>query len=158
MDLTHGPLLAYRQLLQLPKAGKPLNEEPTRPAANNKERNMSQRARAATPAEVAAAYFQAWRDGDIDGVRPLLHPEVDFRGAMGTTHGAEETLRGLAGMFAMTRQVEVIRRWADGPDVITWFELTTETAGPLPVVNWSHVEDGRITRIRVTFDPRPLLG
>ena len=74
---------------------------------------------------------------------------------MGATRGTEETLKGLAGMFAMTRQVEVVRRWADGPDVITWFELSTETAGPLPVVNWSHVEDGRITRIRVTFDPRP---
>jgi hypothetical protein len=48
--------------------------------------------------------------------------------------------------------------WADGPDVITWFELSTDSAGPLPVVNWSHVEDGRITRIRVTFDPRPLLA
>jgi hypothetical protein len=46
----------------------------------------------------------------------------------------------------------------DGPDVLTWFELRTATAGPLPVVNWSHVEDGRITRILVTFDPRPLLG
>ncbi len=119
---------------------------------------MVETTRAGTPEEVAAAYFLAWKDGDIDDVRPLLHPEVDFRGAMGATRGTEETLKGLAGMFAMTRQVEVVRRWADGPDVITWFELSTETAGPLPVVNWSHVEDGRITRIRVTFDPRPLLG
>jgi hypothetical protein len=126
--------------------------------ANDKERTMAETARAATPEEVAAAYFKAWQDGDIDGVRPLLHPGVDFLGAMGATRGIEETLRGLGGMFAMTRQVEVIRRWADGPDVITWFELSTDTAGPLPVVNWSHVEDGRITRIRVTFDPRPLLG
>jgi hypothetical protein len=38
------------------------------------------------------------------------------------------------------------------------FALSTATAGPLPVVNWSHVEDGLITRIRVTFDPRPILG
>ena len=119
---------------------------------------MVETARAATPEEVAAAYFRAWTDGDIDRVRPLLHPDVDFIGAMGATRGTEETLKGLAGMFAMTRQVEVIRRWADGPDVITWFELSTDTAGPLPVVNWSHVEDGQITRIRVTFDPRPLLG
>jgi ketosteroid isomerase-like protein len=119
---------------------------------------MAETARPATPEEVAAAYFRAWRGGDIKEVRPLLHPDVDFRGAMGATHGTEETLRGLAGMFAMTRQVDVIRRWADGPDVITWFELSTGSADPLPVVNWSHVEDGRITRIRVTFDPRPLLG
>jgi hypothetical protein len=113
---------------------------------------------AATPEEVAAAYFKAWKDGDIDSVRPLLHPDVDFVGAMGATSGTDETLRGLGGMFAMTKQVEVVRRWADGPDVITWFELSTDSAGPLPVVNWSHVEDGRIKRIRVTFDPRPILG
>ena len=119
---------------------------------------MAQTAGAATPQEVAEAYFHAWRVGDIAKVRPLLHPEVSFRGSMGIASGSEEALRGLAGMFAMTRQVEVIRRWTDGPDVITWFELRTDSAGPLPVVNWSHVEDGRITAIRATFDPRPLLG
>jgi hypothetical protein len=110
------------------------------------------------PAAVAAAYFAAWRDDDIDRVRPLLHPEVGFTGALGATRGLEETLRGLAGMFAMTRRVEVVKRWVDGPDVITWFELSTDTAEAIPVVNWSSVEDGLITRIRVTFDPRPLLG
>jgi hypothetical protein len=25
-------------------------------------------------------------------------------------------------------------------------------------VNWGHVEDGHLPRIRATFDPRPLLG
>jgi hypothetical protein len=118
---------------------------------------MADTARIATPGEVAAAYFRAWESSDIDRVRPLLHPDVDFVGALGSTRGIEETLRGLAGMFAMTSRVEVIKRWADGPDVITWFELSTAAAGPLPVVNWSRVEDGLITRIRVTFDPRPIL-
>ena len=37
-------------------------------------------------------------------------------------------------------------------------ELRTATAGPIAIVNWSHAADGRITRIRVTFDPRPMLG
>ena len=37
-------------------------------------------ARNAAPEEVAATYFQAWRNGDIDSVRPLLHPDVDFTG------------------------------------------------------------------------------
>ena len=109
------------------------------------------------PQDVAAAYFRAWQQNDIDQVRPLLHPDVDFVGALGSARGADEVLRGLAGMFAMTRQVQVIRRWVDRSDVITWFEFSTATAGPLPVVNWSHVENGLMTRIRVTFDPRPLL-
>jgi limonene-1,2-epoxide hydrolase len=110
-----------------------------------------------SPASVAAAYFDVWKRNDIERVRPLLHDEVAFDGALGSTRGADETIAGLGRMFAMTKQVEVLHRWIDGPDVLTWFELRTETAGPLAIVNWSYVEAGRITRIRVTFDPRPLL-
>ncbi len=39
---------------------------------------------------------------------------------------------------------------------MTWFDLVTATTRPIPTANWSHVEDGLITCIRVTFDPRPL--
>ena len=46
--------------------------------------------------------------------------------------------------------------WFDGPDVLTWFDLHTNVAPPCPTANWSHVEHGVITRIRVAFDPRPL--
>jgi len=110
------------------------------------------------PGDIAVAYFDAWKSNDVERVRPLLHPDVDFIGALGATQGIDDTLAGLGGMFAMTEQVEVIHRWVDGPDVVTWFELRTATAGPLAIVNWSHIEAGRIRRIRVTFDPRPLLA
>jgi hypothetical protein len=49
-----------------------------------------------------------------------------------------------------------VKQFVDGEDVLTWFDLHTTIAPPAPVANWSHVEDGRITRIRVTFDSRPL--
>lgn len=111
-----------------------------------------------SPASVATAYFDAWAANDIEAVRPLLHHDVDFAGALGSTRGLDDTLAGLRGMFAMTKHVAVVHRWVDGPDVLTWFELETATAGPLAIVNWSHVESGHITRIRVTFDPRPMLG
>ncbi|HEY6295182.1 MAG TPA: nuclear transport factor 2 family protein [Streptosporangiaceae bacterium] len=111
-----------------------------------------------SPASVAAAYFDAWQGNDIERVRPLFRNDVEFTGALGSTRGLEDTLAGLKGMFAMTKQVEVLKRWVDGPDVLTWYELRTATAGPLAIVNWSHVEAGLITRIRVTFDPRPLLA
>jgi ketosteroid isomerase-like protein len=112
-----------------------------------------------SPAErLAIEYFQAWRAHDIDRVAPLLADNVDFVGALGTAQGAQQALAGLRGMFAMTKTVEIIHRWIDGPDVITWFELTTASAGPLAIVNWSHVTRDKIDRIRVTFDPRPLLA
>ena len=43
--------------------------------------------------------------------------------------------------------------FVDGSDVLTWFDLHTTSAAPLPTANWGHVENGKITRIRVTFDP-----
>ncbi|MDQ6839837.1 MAG: nuclear transport factor 2 family protein [Actinomycetota bacterium] len=114
--------------------------------------------RSTPPADIAAAYFDAWKAKDVERVRPLLHHDVDFVGALGVAHGAEQCLAGLRGMFAITEHVEVVHRWVDGTDVLTWFELWTESVGPLAIVNWSHVVEGRIDRIRVTFDPRPLLG
>jgi hypothetical protein len=44
----------------------------------------------------------------------------------------------------------------DGADVLTWFDLHTSVVPPAPTANWSHLEDGKITAIRVTFDARPL--
>jgi hypothetical protein len=49
-------------------------------------------------------------------------------------------------------------RVADDHDVITWFDLHTNAAAPTPTANWSHIQDGRIARIRVAFDPRDILG
>ena len=47
---------------------------------------------------------------------------------------------------------------ADDDDVLAWFELHPKDGEPVPVVNWCHVEDGRVAQVRVTFDPRPLLS
>ena len=47
---------------------------------------------------------------------------------------------------------------AHGPDVLTWFTLHTLGGTAMPAANWCRVEDDRIQEVRVTFDPRPLLG
>jgi hypothetical protein len=53
--------------------------------------------------------------------------------------------------------IDIKYSWVDESEVITWFELhTNKTSKPLSIVNWSTIQDGRIIKIRVTFDPRPL--
>jgi hypothetical protein len=42
--------------------------------------------------------------------------------------------------------------------VLTWYDLHTTKADPVPTANWSHLEDGKITTIRATFDARPLVA
>ncbi|MBE7162318.1 MAG: nuclear transport factor 2 family protein [Williamsia herbipolensis] len=104
-----------------------------------------------------ATYFDAWRDRDFDRLRTVLADDVDFVGVMGTARGADECIAGLRGMAeSVMTDLTLHARVADGGDAITWFDLHTASAPPIPTANWSHVENGLITRIRVTFDPRPL--
>jgi hypothetical protein len=65
---------------------------------------------------------------------------------------------GLQGMSKMMTGLDITRMVVDGPDVMTWYDLLTDGAPPIATVNWMHVEDGRIRRIRATFDPRGILG
>lgn len=109
-----------------------------------------------TAAEVAGAYFDAWRAGDFARLRSILADDATFEGPLGRASNADECIAGLRRMSQIMTDIVVRKTFADGPDVLTWFDLHTARTGPIPTVNWRHVEDGKITSIRVTFDPRPL--
>ncbi|MFF0549446.1 nuclear transport factor 2 family protein [Streptomyces sp. NPDC004311] len=111
-----------------------------------------------TARELAETYFTAWEAGDFDALRGVLAEDVDFVGPLGKASGAEEALAGLKGLGQVLERIDVKVRVAEGDEVITWFDLCTSVAPPAPTANWMRVEDGKVTRIRVTFDPRPLLA
>ncbi|MGY1691700.1 nuclear transport factor 2 family protein [Geodermatophilus sp. SYSU D01105] len=113
---------------------------------------------ATDPATLAETYFRAWQEGDADALRAVLADDVTFRGPLGTADGVEACLQGLQGLGRVLTGIAVQRRWVDGDDVVTWFDLQTSVAPAAPTVNWSRVRDGRIAAIRVTFDPRELLS
>lgn len=130
-------------MLILVPAGNPEGMEPT-----------------ATPAAkaIAARYFDAWVAGDVEPVRPLLADDIEFVGAMGVTRGVDEAIAGLAGMAGATDELEIALMVAEGDDVITRFRLVMDGAELPLVFNHMHVTDGRIDRIRVGFDPRPMFA
>lgn len=107
---------------------------------------------------IAEAYFAAWKAKDFDRYESLLAADVSFAGPLGTADGAGECRKGIEGMSRIVTDIVVRKMWVAGPDVLTWFDLHTSVAPPCPTANWSRVENGRITRIRATFDPRPLLA
>lgn len=103
-------------------------------------------------------YFDSWKARDFGRLRSVLAPEVDFVGVLGTASGIDECVAGLQGMAeTIMTDLTLHARVVEGQDAITWFDLHTRTAQPIPTANWSRVENGLITRIRVTFDPRPLM-
>ena len=113
---------------------------------------------AGDPRALATAYFEAWQAHDFGRLRPLLADDATFRGPLGTADSGDECVAGLEGMAKMMTGLEITRMVADGPDVMTWYDLLTDQAPPTATVNWMHVEDGLIRRIRATFDPRAILG
>lgn len=105
---------------------------------------------------IADTYFEAWQAGDFARLRSTLADDAIFDGPLGQASSADECMAGLQRMSQIMTGIEIRKTFADGPDMLTWFDLHTTQAGPLPMVNWRHVENGKITWIRVTFDPRPL--
>ncbi|WP_433586131.1 nuclear transport factor 2 family protein [Microbacterium hydrocarbonoxydans] len=106
----------------------------------------------------ATIYFDAWRERDFGLLRTVLAEDVQFSGVFGDADGVEDCIAGLEGMAdSVMETLRLTRRIVEGPDAMTWFDLVARNGAIVPTVNWSHVEDGLITRIRVVFDPRPLL-
>jgi ketosteroid isomerase-like protein len=105
-------------------------------------------------AATAATYFDAWQARDFARLRSVLADDVEFAGPLARVKGSDDCLRGLRGMAQIMTGLEVRKVFRDGPDVLTWFDLATSVAETVPVANWMHVEDGKITRIRVAFDAR----
>ncbi|HEX6521620.1 MAG TPA: nuclear transport factor 2 family protein [Streptosporangiaceae bacterium] len=109
-------------------------------------------------ATAAATYFDAWADRDFARLRSVLADDVDFIGPLGHVKGGDDCLSGLEGLSSILTGIEVRKVFTDGADVLTWYDMSTSVAEPVPVANWMHIEDGRISQIRVAFDPRGVAG
>ena len=109
-------------------------------------------------AQAAATYFEAWQARDFARLRSVLADDVDFVGPLGQARGGDECLGGLEGMSRIMTGIEVGKVFTDGPDVLTWYDMATSVAEPVPVANWMHIREGKITQIRVAFDPRGVMG
>jgi hypothetical protein len=111
-----------------------------------------------TPEHTMRRYFETWNARDFDAFEARLADDITFAGPLGTARGPAECRRGIEGLSGSVDRADVLAMVARGRDVITWFELHAPGADPIPVANWAQVQDGEIRRVRVTFDPRPLLG
>jgi hypothetical protein len=113
---------------------------------------------AMTPKDTMQRYFDTWNARDFDAFEAQLADDCEFAGPLGTARGPAAFRAGIERLSQTVARAEVIGMAADGPDVMTWFELHTTTGDTVPVAGWATVEDGRLRRNRVTFDPRPMLG
>ncbi|HEY3729043.1 MAG TPA: nuclear transport factor 2 family protein [Solirubrobacteraceae bacterium] len=111
----------------------------------------------ADPKALAATYFAAWRAKDPELLRSALADDVQFFGPLAEVSGAEAYTESIQGLYEITTDLEVHKVLADDSDALTWFDLHTSVAPPVPVANWCHARDGKIAVVRVAFDPRGMV-
>src|SRR5260370_41307298 len=107
---------------------------------------------------ILPAYFEAWGGHDSGVLRGLVADDATFTGPLGHSDNADDYQQAIGRMFAITTGIVIQNMVADGDDVLTWFDLHTSVAPPTAVANWSRIENGKIARVRATFDPRPTLA
>jgi hypothetical protein len=104
---------------------------------------------------VVERYFDAWKRNDFATMRSVLDDRVDFAGPIDRFDNADAYQQAIQGLSQMKTDIVIRKSFVDGPDVLTWYDLHTAIAAPAPVAEWSHVENGKITMVRVVFDARP---
>ncbi len=105
--------------------------------------------------DVATAYFDAWQTRDPDRFRALLADDVTWQGPTWRAGNADECVAAFQRASSVVTRVDIQHLWADGADAVTWFQMHKETDPPTPVANWTHVENGVVTRVRTTLDLLP---
>ena len=105
--------------------------------------------------EIIDRYFTALQRKDFATIRTLVHDDVTFKGALGTTNTAEDYINGLRQITANTT-LERRALFAEGENVCQIYEMILPTA-TIPIAQWFTLREGRIATLQVFFDPRPML-
>ncbi len=107
--------------------------------------------------EIVREFWQAVERRDYNTVRSYISDNISYRQPIGGFDRAEPYLKYLE--HANLPPLDIKKEFADSNDVCLLFELTyREPSVTTFVCAWYHVnDDGKISSIRVVFDPRPFV-
>ncbi len=106
-------------------------------------------------AEVFRSYLERFSRGDVEGAAELLAEDFTFKGPILESTGKADFLAGSASAAAMARGCEIHRQWVDGDTVCSIYDFKVETpqsAGSIPMAEWSTIEGGKLVSSRLIFD------
>lgn len=107
----------------------------------------------AESAVTVSAFLKALNENDFDGAAELMDENVRFEGVLGSVDGRKEYVNQMA---KMKLRYNVQKLLYDEDSVSVLYEINMGGNNVL-TSGWYEVHDGKITHIRVIFDPRPVL-
>ena len=110
--------------------------------------------------EVVISYLEALNDQDFKVARTYLKDDMTFLSPIASHNSADAYLEGneqLRSKYGIKKVLyEVKKVFVDGDDVCVFFDFTIGSV-TLFASGWFHVANGKISSIRVVFDPRPIV-
>ncbi|MDO6431728.1 nuclear transport factor 2 family protein [Flavitalea sp. BT771] len=103
--------------------------------------------------EVVLTCIKALNAGDLKAARSCVNDDMEFDGVLGARHGADAYFQD---MEKMRLKYHIRKAFEDGDDVCLLYDL--EISGKTIFgCGWYHLQRGKISHLKVVFDPRPLL-
>jgi ketosteroid isomerase-like protein len=110
--------------------------------------------------DVVISYLKALNDQDFKAARSHLKDDMTFLAPIVSHDSADTYLEGnerLRSQYGIKKVLyEVKKVFVDGDDVCVFFDFIIGSA-TLFASGWFHVANGKISSIRVVFDPRPIV-
>ncbi|HEY9262482.1 nuclear transport factor 2 family protein [Chitinophaga sp.] len=107
----------------------------------------------ASNAKVVLSLIQAINEEDFDTATHFVKDDMTFEGVLGKRDGATAYFDD---MRKMKLKYEVQKVFADQEDVCLFYNLTM-AGKTIFGCAWYHLDGGRVSSLKVVFDPRPFL-
>ena len=104
--------------------------------------------------EVVLALGKALNDGNYKAARRYVSDSMSYVGPFGSRDGAQAYLEE---MERRHLKFNIRKIFADNKDVCALYDITVSGI-TLFACGWFQVEAGKVRSMRVTFDPRALIG
>jgi SnoaL-like domain len=107
-----------------------------------------------TAKEIVICLGKALNDENYEAAKRYVSENLKYVGPFGSRDGADAYLNEI-GRFRL--KFEIHKIFAENEDVCVLYDITVSGI-TLFACGWFQVEAGTVRSLRVTFDPRPLLG
>ena len=103
--------------------------------------------------EVVIAFINAVNEEDFDAAFTCLHDDMVFDGVMGKRNSAESYI---SDMQKMKFKYKIQLVFENENDVCVLYDIDMGGKATIFTCGWYHVSYGKIKKLKVVFDPRPL--
>lgn len=107
-----------------------------------------------TAKDVVLTFLTALNEEDFETAAACLAEDMVFDGVMGKRNSAEAYITD---MKKMKYKYDIQKTFEDGNDVCVLYDIDMSGKATIFTCGWYQVIHGKIKKLKVVFDPRPLL-